>query len=54
MKHEKRSACRFDLSVRQIGQIGQATIRLIEKYLSLYKHKALSAVENAMKCRGEQ
>jgi hypothetical protein len=53
MNPEKRRACRLDLSVRRIGQIGQAKIRLIEKYLSLYKNKALSAVENAMKCRGE-
>ena len=53
MKHEKRSACRFERSVRRIGKTGQATTRLIEIHLSIYKNKDLSVTENAMLSRGE-
>lgn len=54
MNPEKIRACQFELSVRTLVQIRQDKTRLIEDYLSHCKFKALSAVENAMKCQGEE
>jgi len=38
--------------VRTLLQIKQSTHRIIREYYCHYKNKALSVVENAMKCRG--
>jgi hypothetical protein len=53
MKHEKSSACRFERSVRQINQTGQA-IRIIRDNLLHYKNKELSVEETSMPSRGEK
>ena len=53
MKHEKRSACRFERSVRRINQIEQA-IRIIRDNLSHYFNIDLPVDENSMHSRGEE
>jgi hypothetical protein len=48
MWQEKRIACRFELSVRTSVQIEQATLRIIEMYLSHYSNKEFPVDEIAM------
>jgi hypothetical protein len=52
MEEKKRATSLIARGVRTLWQIKQS--RIIGEYLTHYKDKALSAVENAMKCRGEE
>ena len=53
MEHKKGCACRFDLSVRRIGQTGQALLRIIKDNLSHYMDIAFVVDETSMHSRGE-